>query len=289
VIEACESDGSIVDYRPEHTIILNLELDHHSVSETAIMFDKLIDNTRGLIILNADDPNLSHLSSARLKDAVTFSITNPSHARADNIHYHPLYTEFRLSGRSFRLSLPGEYNLSNALACVALLAALGCELKDISRVLPDFNGIERRFDVHLDDVDHLVVDDYAHNPHKISAMMQAASLSKESICYIFQPHGFGPTRMMKEEYIEAFSKGLRKTDHLILLPIYYAGGTTSRDISSRDLAAGIIKNGKSAETVDDRNEIIKNLNKWDNYIIMGARDETLSGFARSIALLLGMK
>jgi UDP-N-acetylmuramate--alanine ligase len=185
--------------------------------------------------------------------------------------------------------MPGEYNLYNALSCIGLLSGMGVEMKDIAKVLPDFSGIERRFDIHLDDADHLVVDDYAHNPHKISAMMQAASRSRESICYIFQPHGFGPTRMMKEEYIEAFSKGLRKTDHLILLPIYFAGGTASKDISSNDLAAGIKKNGGSVEVAKDRNQVIKNLDKWDNYIIMGARDETLSGFARSIALLLGMK
>ncbi len=289
VIEACESDGSIVDYLPEHTIILNLELDHHSVSETASMFEKLMNNTRGLKVLNADDSNLLSISADCMKNAITFSISDPSQFRAENINYQPLYTEFSLSGKSFKLSLPGEYNLSNALACISLLSGMGTDLRDISKALPDFNGIERRFDVHLVDRDHLVVDDYAHNPHKITAMMQAAARLREKICYIFQPHGFGPTRMMKNEYIEAFSHGLRKEDHLILLPIFYAGGTASKDISSHDLAAGIKKNGKSVEVVEDRNMIIKNLDKWDNYIIMGARDETLSSFARSIALLLNMK
>jgi UDP-N-acetylmuramate--alanine ligase len=289
VIEACESDGTIVDYRPEHTIILNLELDHHSVAETAAMFEKLLENTRSQIAINQDDANLAKLSSERLKNAISFSISNPSMFKADNIIYHPLNTDFTLSGMRFRLSLPGEYNLSNALSCIALLSGIGIELKHIAKILPDFNGIERRFDVHLNNIYHLVIDDYAHNPHKISSMMHAASRLREGICYIFQPHGFGPTRMMKDGYIEAFSEGLRKSDHLILLPIYYAGGTASKDISSNDLAAGIKKNGKSAEVAKDRNYIINNLSKWDNYIILGARDETLSAFARSIALLLGLK
>jgi UDP-N-acetylmuramate--alanine ligase len=289
VIEACESDGSIVKYKPEHSLILNLELDHHTVAETALMFEKLISNTAGLLVINADDNNLAGLSALKSGDMITFSLASDSRFRPQNVALNPLYTDFSLFGVRFRLSVPGEHNLYNALACIALLSEMGIALKDIARALPDFTGIERRFDIHLEDIDHLVIDDYAHNPHKIAAMMQAASRLKEKICYIFQPHGFGPTRMMKEEYIAAFSRGLRPSDHLILLPIFYAGGTAKQDISSGDLASGIKKNGRSVEAIDDRNKIIKNLDKWDNYIIMGARDESLSGLARSIALLLGMK
>jgi len=288
VIEACESDGSIVNYKPEHTIILNLELDHHPVAETAVMFEKLVSNTAGLHVINADDLNLAGLTSLKSRETITFSLTSASQFRPQDVVLNPLYTDFLLSGVRFRLSIPGEHNLYNALACITLLSELGIELKDIAKVLPDFSGIERRFDVHLEDIDHLVIDDYAHNPHKIAAMMQTASRLKEKICYIFQPHGFSPTRLMKDEYIAALSNGLRPADHLILLPIFYAGGTTNQDISSRDLAAGIKKNGGSVEAIDDRNKIIKNLDKWDNYVIMGARDESLSGLARSIALLLGM-
>ena len=92
--------------------------------------------------------------------------------------------------------------------------------------------------------------------------------------------------MMKAEYIDAFSENLRAADHLILLPIYYAGGTTSKDISSHDLAEGIKVNGKSVE-VAERGDILKRLDEWDNYVIFGARDETLSDFAKKIAEILG--
>ena len=289
VIEACESDGSIVDYMPEHSLILNLELDHHSVDKTAAMFETLTDNTRKMIVINADDRNLSLLSSAGMKDAVTFALDMPAKYRPHDIVYRPLSTDFLLGGMRFTLALPGRYNLYNALACISILSEIGIAARDISGELPNFEGIERRFDIHLDDGIHLVVDDYAHNPHKISALMQAAQPLRERICYIFQPHGFGPTRMMKDEYIEAFSKGLRDADHLVLLPIFYAGGTASKDISSYDLARGIKKNGRSVEAVNGRNEVIRGLEKWDNYIVMGARDETLSAFTRSIALLLGME
>jgi UDP-N-acetylmuramate--alanine ligase len=92
---------------------------------------------------------------------------------------------------------------------------------------------------------------------------------------------------MKEGYIDAFSKGLRPKDHLVVLPIYYAGGTTSRDISGRDLADGVAGNGKSAEAPESRTDVLKTIGKWKSYVVFGARDETLSDLAKEIAQKLG--
>jgi UDP-N-acetylmuramate--alanine ligase len=291
VIEGCESDGTIVNYKPAQSIILNLDLDHHSIDKTAEMFKTLIRNTSDIVAVNADDGNLKvqklEVSPRRL---ITFSIDEPSHYKTENIIYKPFSTDFSLTGTKFSLSIPGKYNLYNALSCIAVLSEMGIPLKDISDVLHEFSGIERRFDVHLNNGEKLVIDDYAHNPHKISSLMKTVKNLKESICYIFQPHGFSPTRLMKNEYIEAFTENLRNTDYLILLPIFYAGGTTSKDISSHDLADGIRARGKSVEVIDNRDEILKRLNDqingYNNYIIFGARDETLSDFAREIADLI---
>ncbi|GER92415.1 UDP-N-acetylmuramate--L-alanine ligase [hot springs metagenome] len=291
IIEACESDGTIVNYKPMHSIILNLDLDHHSIEKTAAMFEIFIKNTADKIIINADDNNLrgqmlevrNHRSKEKI---ITFSIDMPSHYKAENIFYKPFNTNFFLKGFKFSLSIPGKYNLYNALSCIAMLSEMGIPLRDIADVLHEFNGIERRFDIHLNNDNHLVIDDYAHNPHKISALMQTVKNLRNSVCYIFQPHGFAPTRMMKTAYIDAFVKNIRDSDHLILLPIFYAGGTVSKDISSHDIADGIRARGKSVEVIDNRNEISKRLNEWDNYIIFGARDETLSDFARKIATSL---
>ena len=287
VIEACESDGTIVNYKPEHSIILNLDLDHHSIDKTAKMFKTLIKNTSDMIILNTDDGNLSSQQSG--KKITTFSIDKPSHYKAENIVYKPFSADFSLNGTKFSLSIPGKYNLYNALSCIAILSETGIPIKDIAGVLHEFKGIERRFDIHLNNEKNLVIDDYAHNPHKISSFMETIKNIKGNICYIFQPHGFAPTRMMKNEYIEAFAENLRDSDHLILLPIFYAGGTVSKDISSQDIADGIKAAGKSAEVADDRKTVLKRLYEWDNYVIFGARDETLSDFAREIADLLSMR
>ncbi len=283
VIEACESDGTIVNYKPEHSIILNLDLDHHSIDKTAMMFEALIKNTADKIIINADDDNLKNIA---IKNSIAFSIDNPSNYRAENIVYKPFSTDFSLKETKFSLSIPGRYNLYNALSCIAILSEMGMPIKDIAGALHEFKGIERRFDIHLNDGERLVIDDYAHNPHKISSLMQTMKNIKGKICYIFQPHGFAPTLMMKNEYIEAFTENLRYTDHLILLPIFYAGGTVSKDISSHDIADVLKAKGKSVEVVDNRNEILNRLNEWDNYVVFGARDETLSDFARGIADLI---
>ncbi|MCK5287100.1 MAG: hypothetical protein KAJ59_04735 [Thermodesulfovibrionia bacterium] len=280
VIEACESDGSIVNYRPDHSIILNLGLDHHTIEKTAQMFETLMNNTMNKIIVNADDENLKKITNRK---AITFSIHNQSDYMADEVVYRPFSIDFLLCKTRFSLSLPGQYNLSNALSCIALLSEMGIPLSTIAGILPKFQGIDRRFEIHLNKGERLVIDDYAHNPYKISSLMQTVKQLREHVCYIFQPHGFEPTRFMKKEYIHAFTKNLRDSDHLILLPIFYAGGTASKDISSHDLAYGIRAGGKSVEVVEDREDILKRSHVHKTYIIFGARDETLSDLARQIA------
>lgn len=280
VIEACESDGTIVNYKPEHSIILNLELDHHSVEKTASMFETLGDNTSGLIVANADDANLRKI---QFRNPTFFSLEGHSEYRAGSVDLQPFGSLFSMGGMRFKLSVPGKYNLYNALACIAFLRELGITYEEIAGVLSGFTGIERRFDIYLDDGNRLVIDDYAHNPHKLSSFMQAVRKIRGSICYIFQPHGFAPTRMMKREYIETFAENMRPADHLILLPIYYAGGTVSKDISSQDLADGVLALGKSVEVVASRESVLRRSGEWNNYAVLGARDETLADFARSLA------
>jgi len=283
VIEACESDGSIVSYQPSYSIIANLSLDHNSIEKTAEMFETLGRNTREVLVIGGDDSNLH---KCRFDKPVRFSIHTSSEYQAQAIEYEPFSTNFKLHDINFRLSLPGEYNLYNALSCIALLSEMGIPLRDIADVLPEFSGIERRFDVYLNSGKNLVIDDYAHNPHKIESLMETVKRICHRICYIFQPHGFGPVRLMKQGYIEAFIRNLREEDHLILLPVFYAGGSTQKDISSGDLLKEIQAAGRSAEVLHERTLIFSRLKEWDNYIVFGARDETLSDFTREIAMRL---
>ncbi len=279
VIEACESDGTIVNYRPAWSIISNLDLDHHSVEETASMFERLSHNTSELVITGGDDINLAAFG---IKSSVSFSIDSESAYQAKDIGYRPFGTCFSVRGQRFELALPGRHNLYNALACISLLSEMGTGLQEIAALLPGFSGIERRFDVHLNGGGYLVVDDYAHNPHKISHLMDTMQRISERVCYIFQPHGYGPARMMKDGYIETFTAGLRRSDLLVMLPIYYAGGTAAMDMSSSDIANPVAASGKSAIAAD-RDEIFNLPDQWDSYVIFGARDDSLSDLAEDMA------
>lgn len=283
IIEACESDDSITHYHPVYSIIANLSLDHNAVKKTAQLFETLGMNTKDMVIFNGDDENLKR---CRFDKALRFSMNSPSQYQAEAIEYQLLRTMFSLHGINYTLSLPGQHNLSNALSCIALLAEIGIPLKDIAGILPSFSGLDRRFDIHLNTGKHLVIDDYAHNPHKISSLMGSLKAFRHRICYIFQPHGFGPTRFMKHEYSDVFARNLREEDHLVLLPIFDAGGTARRDISSEDLSYAIREAWKSVEVLHERSLLLNRANKWDTYIVFGARDETLADFAQEIALRL---
>lgn len=279
IFEACESDGTLVSYRPFQSIILNLALDHNPVAETARMFEQLAGHTEHAVFVNADDDNLS---SCCFGKTVRFSLEKPAEYRAEQTTFRDFRSSFMVRGIPFEVSLPGRHNIYNALACIALLSELGIPLRDIAGALPHFDGIERRFDIHLDNGRHRVIDDYAHNPHKIDALMQTIMRTSPSVCYIFQPHGFGPTRLMKDGYIETFSRMLREADQLFVLPIYYAGGSAARDISSDAIVDGVRTRGKKAAVLERRNDLFQMDPAWQSYVVFGARDDTLSGFAEEI-------
>ncbi|GAB4488358.1 MAG: UDP-N-acetylmuramate--L-alanine ligase [Thermodesulfovibrionales bacterium] len=283
VVEACESDGTIVGYRPAHSIIANLDLDHHAVDETAAMFETLARQTTGLVIANADDANLGRCD---LGTTVMFSIGRPSRYQAVGIRPGGFGSVFSVRGQEFRISIPGRHNVENALACIAFLSEYGIPLADVSRVLPEFDGIERRFDIHLDNGRFLVVDDYAHNPHKIGSLMKTMQALRKRVCYVFQPHGFGPTRMMKDGYVSVFSENLRPADRLAVLPIYYAGGTAAQDISASDIADPVRASGKDALAAGRSDVAGFDPSLFDAYVVFGARDGTLSDFARELAARL---
>jgi UDP-N-acetylmuramate--alanine ligase len=136
VIEACESDGTIVNYRPEHTVLLNLSLDHRGLTETARMFEILASHTAGRVFINADDERLGGIS---VPNAVTFSIEKPSNLKAEDVVLRPLGSEFSVGDVRFSLRQPGRYNIYNALSAIAVLRELGVSLEDASRALEDFN------------------------------------------------------------------------------------------------------------------------------------------------------
>ncbi len=284
-IEADESDGSIVLYAPRISVITNISKDHKSVEEISKMFITLSQNTRERLILNTDCPYLKAIDFDH-KDIVTYGLHDNAGICAKNIVYKPFQSTFTIDAQSFEINLPGSYNVSNTLAAIGVARSLNISDGKISAALREFRGVQRRMDI-VGEVDGVkVIDDYAHNPEKVMAAITAVKLGCKRVIAIFQPHGYGPTRFMKEEFVDAFTKALSPHDVLFLPEIFYAGGTARKNISSSDIVKRVSRGGKNAFFIEKRDDIIpaiyKLVSPGDCILVMGARDNTLTEFCRKI-------
>jgi UDP-N-acetylmuramate--alanine ligase len=280
VIEADESDGTLVKYRPERAVFLNLSKDHQPVPQTLELFKRLAGQTP-LVIKNGDDPELQSLPAAR-----RFGLLDDADCRPEAVAAVTPAVRFTLQGTDFEFPLPGCHNLSNALAALGVCLSLGCGIEKMAEPMRAFRGIQRRFAVSRTRKGITVIDDYAHNPDKIRAALLTARDFGERILAVFQPHGYGPTRFLKDELVETFARLIRDTDEVYFLPIYYAGGTAQKDISSEDLAGGVRQSGRTSYTPQDRQGLIAALRlrakPGDVVLLMGARDPSLSLLSREI-------
>jgi UDP-N-acetylmuramate--alanine ligase len=194
-------------------------------------------------------------------------------------------TNFEMQGNRFLLSVPGLHNVYNAAAAISVGMVMGLPMEAIREGIRSFAGTRRRLDIVSKENGITVVDDFAHNPDKIASSIAALKSLGKRLIVIFQPHGYGPTRFLLNELAASFSASLNKSDFLFLLPIYDAGGTADRRISSTDLAQNI--HGPQVNCVKERKEVIEQVasiaKTGDVIAVLGARDDTLSEFAQEIA------
>jgi UDP-N-acetylmuramate--alanine ligase len=159
--------------------------------------------------------------------------------------------------------------------------------------LAAFGGVARRFNVIGTANGVTVIDDFAHNPDKIEAALATARerAGRGRLLAVFQPHGFGPTRFLREALVATFGAALRDEDVLWLPEIYYAGGTVTRDVSSGDIVAAVAAKGRDARFVPARADLPAALaaeaRSGDVVLVMGARDPSLTGFCREVLARLG--
>ncbi|MBN1578295.1 MAG: hypothetical protein JW913_17170 [Chitinispirillaceae bacterium] len=285
VIEADESDGSLVKYEPSISLFLNVSKDHKSISEVTSLFGQLARQSEQSI-RNADDPLLADLATTR-----TFSLYAPSDWRPDRVASAKEGCLLIRNDVEYRLPLPGIHNLSNLAAALSVAELLGCPPQQLHTITPTFEGVARRFTVTETVLGITVVDDFAHNPAKIRAAVTAARTLAPRIIALYQPHGFGPTCFLREEYRSLFSSLFFDHDVLCLLPIYYAGGTVTKNISSDDLKNDLGTVPFSVVTPEFREDLLPILKEMaqpgDCIIVMGARDPSLPSFTKSIIELFG--
>lgn len=280
VIEADESDGSIVNYKPYLGVCLNLRKDHKEIDVLKGFFARFVQNCQKVII-NEEEENLQAFTS----NARTFGL-HKGHVHPINIHSNGFGSGFEIDGQSFELHVPGLHNVANATAAVAAALELGVNLKTCADALEKFSGIARRF-ASIGSYNRIeVIDDFAHNPHKLHATIDAAHLRGTRVLAFYQPHAFTSIKMLTPEFVESLSLCLGKEDHLWLTEVYYPGGTIPQGVTSKSVYDGLKANGVNVRFDGCRERILAEMaaaaKPGDIVLVLGARDPTLTDFAKKL-------
>ena len=285
VIEADESDGSIVQYHPEIGLLLNIDKDHKEMDALMEIFTTFRQNTGRLFIVNQSQPAARSLSRELLHDFSTDEDSGAAYVATD-FSQSGLTIAFNINGTPFSMQTVGRHNMENALAATAVAAELGVPLPICAAALKNYEGIYRRHQVLGQKQGVWLVDDYAHNPIKCAVSIQACQQIAPKVVAWFQPHGYGPTRFLRNDFVHEIAAVLRTTDESWRSEIFYAGGTTTKDISANDLIEDLKALGKAAFFVADRNNFLMearaHLTNDCVLLLMGARDPSLEHFAAAV-------
>jgi UDP-N-acetylmuramate-alanine ligase len=281
VVEADESDGSLVRYAPAIGVILNLQRDHKEMAEVAAMFATLRARAREALVVG-DAENLDPFAGGALR----FGLSARADTRGEDVALGPASSRFRVADTAFELPVPGAHNVANALAAIAACRAVGVPLEKMVAPLKGFTGIGRRFQTVGKARGIEVVDDFAHNAEKIAAAIRTARLRSKRVLAIYQPHGYGPTRFLRSDFVTTFGRELAPGDRLWMLEVFYAGGTATRDFSAADIVAEIAGLGTKAEFAPSREWLVARIaaeaRVGDLVLVMGARDPSLTELAGAI-------
>jgi UDP-N-acetylmuramate--alanine ligase len=293
VSEVDESDGSIAFFAPRVAVVNNVSLDHKSLDELRSLFRDFIAKA-DTVVLNLDNADTAALSvDLKPGQTVTYSLGSAhAHLLACRPDPSPAGIAFQVKARdtgeivSVNLKVPGLHNVANALAALGAAKACGVSLAEAAAHLNEFSGIRRRLEVVGAGNGITVIDDFAHNPDKISATLETMHAFPGRLLLMFQPHGYGPMRLMKDALIDCFASGLRGEDVLVMPEPVYFGGTVDRSVGSREIVGEIERRGRKAFALPDRNacgdRLVRLARPGDRIVIMGARDDSLSQFAREL-------
>lgn len=284
IIEADESDGSIVEYQSEIGVLLNVDKDHKEIGALQAIFQTFRANAKRFIV------NRSH-SLARtfsMEAAWDFAAGPGTGAfiTASNYTQEGLGITFEVNGVTFRLHAIGHHNMENALAAIAVAVQVGVPLEQAANALQQYEGIYRRHQVLGHHKGVWLIDDFAHNPAKCAASIKACQPLAAKVVAWFQPHGYGPTRFLRHDFVDEIAAALRPQDEIWMSEIYYAGGTAVKDISAADLIKDLQERGRNAFFVDDRADFYQtvkpHLTEDCVLLLMGARDPSLEKFAAKV-------
>ena len=263
VVEADESDASFLYLQPVLAVVTNIDADHmetygHDFSRLRQAFLEFIEHLPfyGMAVLCADDANVRSLLPIITKQVTTYGLAEGAQIRAVDVEANAARMHFRVVRRNghsktgadlnITLNLPGQHNVRNALAAIAVGMEIGCPDEAIVKALAEFRGVGRRFqrygEVTLAQGHFTLIDDYGHHPAEMAATISAArgAFPNRRLVLAFQPHRYTRTR----DCFEDFVKVLSSVDALLLTEVYPAGEAPIVAADGRALARAVRVGGK---------------------------------------------
>ena len=247
VAEGDESDGTLVNYIPEHSIILNIEAEHldfyRDLEHIKSVFHRLCRQTRGKLIYCKNDAG-AHDVCSQYPNTISYGWQDADYTATDMTvkRGRTLYT-INYKGEALgrvELGIPGRHNVLNSLAATALALELGCDFASITRGLVSFAGARRRFETKYLSRQYRIVDDYGHHPTEIAATLQTAqSLKPDRLIVLFQPHRYTRTQLLRDD----FGKVLQNLDKLYVADVYPASEPPIPGISGQTIVDAVQENG----------------------------------------------
>ncbi|MEA3328997.1 MAG: UDP-N-acetylmuramate--L-alanine ligase [Candidatus Omnitrophota bacterium] len=284
VAEADESDGSFLFFHPAYSIVTNIEKEHldfyKDLDQIIRTYRRFIDNTnpQGVLFWHKDDKNIESCLAGFKGRNVSFGFSDSADLCADNVKINGFKSSFDcLYNRKFlarlELNLPSGHNILNALAAVGLSRELRIDLDSINRALAGYHGVDRRFQIKLNNNGLTVIDDYAHHPTEVEATLKACKAEDKRIICVFQPHRYSRTKHLSKQFSHAFYSA----DHLILAEVYPADEEPINGITSKCIYDELKKNGwKKLSLAGSKEEALSMVQKIlrpdDLVLIMGAGD-----------------
>lgn len=280
VLESCEYYNSFHNFAPTISVILNIEEDHldyfKDLAEIQESFRKFAALTppNGTIVANGDDPNTMQALTPLGRPLLTFGMTENVRLRAMNIQRQRAVTSFdvTLDGAAYTqivLNVPGDHNIQNALAAIAVAVALDLP-PEVSRAgLADFSGAGRRFEYKGKLRGATIYDDYAHHPSELAALFDSLKhLGFERIIVAFQPHTYTRTHALFDDFV----RELKRPDLVFLAEIFAAREQNTIGISAADVAVKI-PNARHCATLDELAKTLSGvLREGDLFLTVGAGD-----------------
>jgi UDP-N-acetylmuramate--alanine ligase len=251
VAEGDESDGTLVNFTPQHAIILNIEPEHldfyADIEAIKAVFRQVLGQTPGHWIYCAEDPVASEVCGS-YERAVSYGWSRDHDFSAHITATRPGQTDFDVYARDQKLGaatlgIPGRHNVSNALAVIALATRLGIGFDAIKGALATFRGARRRFEIRHSGPHFTVVDDYGHHPSEVAATLATAKgLNPKRIVCLFQPHRYSRTQLLKKEFGQCFGD----VDELFVTDIYPASEKPLPGVTGETILEEVRKVGQAA-------------------------------------------